>query len=166
MQNTPETIATQTQNNINPSLQRKSAARVAAVQCVYARIISDAPLLPHAQISELKARLKNNKNEQKLTLGLPLEPNYPLATAIVEGTLQFEDDIDGRINQHLSAEWTRERMSKLLIAILQCAIFELFFYKSAKHKVIIDEYTRLTSRFFADAEVNFVHGILQKLYVA
>lgn len=159
-----ETTTDKSENNINPSLQRKSAARMAAAQCVYARIISDAPLSPHTQIAELKARLKDNKNEQKLTLGLPLEPNYPLATAIVEGTLQFADDIDARLNKSLSEEWSRERMSKLLIAILQCAIFELFFYKPAKQKIIIDEYTRLTSRFFSDAEVNFVHGVLQKLY--
>jgi len=149
---------------INPSLQKKTAARVAAVQCVYARLVSDVPLSPAKQIAELKSRLANNKDEQKLTLGLPLEPNYALATAIIEGTNEFREDINPRINNNLSGEWKRERMSQLLIAILQCAIFELFFYKEAKHKIIIDEYTRLTSRFFSDAEVNFVHGVLQKLH--
>lgn len=150
---------------INPSLQKKTAARVAAAQCVYARASSDEPISPARQIATLKERLKDNKAEQKLTIGLPLEPNYALVQAIVEGTKEFEVDIDARINKSLSAEWKRERMSKLLIAILQCAVFELFFYKdTAKHKVIIDEYTRLTARFFADSEVNFVHGVLQKLH--
>jgi len=153
------------ENKINPSLQKKSAARVAAVQCVYARVASDVPLAPAKQIAELKARLKDNKTEQKLTLGLPLEPNYPLASDIVAGTLEFEAQIDERINANLSAEWKRERMSQVLLAILQCALFELFFYKETpKHKIVIDEYTRLTARFFGDAEVNFVHGILQKLH--
>ncbi len=159
MENKPE------KQTINPSLQKKTAARVAAAQCVYARLMSDAPLSPARQIAELKARLKDNKAEQKLTLGLPLEPNYALAQAIIEGTKEFAVDIDGRINSSLSADWKRERMSGLLIAILQCAVFELFFYKdTAKHKVIIDEYTRLAARFFDDAEVNFVHGVLQRLH--
>jgi transcription antitermination factor NusB len=158
MENSPE------KQPINPSLQKKSAARMAAAQCVYARMVSENPPSPAKQIMELKERLKDNKAEQKLTLGLPLEPNYPLVTAIVEGTLEFSEDIDIRLNRSLNAQWSRERMSHLLIAILQCAIFELFFYKEAKSKIIIDEYTRLSARFFSDAEVDFVHGVLQKLY--
>lgn len=148
---------------INDSLQKKTAARTAAAQGVYARLVSDAKLLPAKQIEELKARLNNNKDEQRLIIGITLEPNYKLATDILEGTLKFSSDIDSRIDQHLSADWKRDRMSKLLIAILQCAVFELFFYREAKNKIIIDEYTRLTSRFFDDAEVNFVHGVLKNL---
>ncbi len=148
----------------NPSLQKKSAARIAAVQCVYERLISDEPPTPEQQISNLKKRLINNTDEQKLTLGVMLEPNYPLVGAILEGTIQYKTDIDKRIDGTLSKEWTRERMSHILIAILQCAVFELFFYKDTKHKILIDEYTSLTSRFFAEAEVNFVNGVLKNLH--
>lgn len=148
----------------NPSLQKKSAARIAAVQCVYERLISDDPPTPAQQISNLKARLANNTDEQKLTLGVMLEPNYPLVSAILSGTIEWKNDIDKRIDGTLSKEWTRERMSPILIAILQCAIFELFFYKDTKHKILIDEYTSLTSRFFAEAEVNFVNGVLKNLH--
>ena len=150
---------------INASLQKKSAARVAAVQCVYGRLLGDDNLSPQHQVERLKARLKNNKDEQKLILGVALEPNYPLVTALLEGTLQWQADIDKRIDKSLSKDWLRERMSPILIAILQCAIFELFFYKeTAKHKVLIDEYSRLTARFFPDAEVNFINGVLKNLH--
>jgi transcription antitermination protein NusB len=148
----------------NPSLQKKTAARIAAVQCVYERLIGQAKPTPEQQISNLKTRLANNTGEQKLTLGVMLEPNYPLVSAILEGTIQWQTDIDKRIDGTLSKEWVRERMSPILIAILQCAIFELFFYKDTKHKILIDEYTTLTSRFFADAEVNFVNGVLKNLH--
>ncbi|MEK6745765.1 MAG: transcription antitermination factor NusB [Pseudomonadota bacterium] len=148
----------------NPSLQKKSAARIAAVQCVYERLIDESPPEPEQQISSLKKRLVNNTSEQKLTLGVMLEPNYPLVSAILTGTIQWQKDIDERIDGTLSKEWTRERMSPILIAILQCAIFELFFYKDTKHKILIDEYTNLTSRFFADAEINFVNGVLKNLH--
>lgn len=148
----------------NPSLQKKSAARIAAVQCVYERIISESPPTAEQQISNLKTRLANNTDEQKLTLGVMLEPNYPLVSAILEGTIEWQTDIDKRIDGILSKEWTRERMSPILISILQCAIFELFFYKDTKHKILIDEYTSLTSRFFAEAEVNFINGVLKNLH--
>lgn len=148
----------------NPSLQKKSAARIAAVQCVYERLIDESIPEPEQQISRLKKRLANNTNEQKLTLGVMLEPNYPLVSAILTGTIEWQKDIDERIDSTLSKEWTRSRMSPILIAILQCAIFELFFYKDTKHKILIDEYTNLTSRFFADAEINFVNGVLKNLH--
>lgn len=148
----------------NLSLQKKSAARIAAVQCVYERIISNAELSAEEQVAALKKRLDNNTNEQKLILGSALEPNYPLVSAILEGTGQWQKDIDKRIDSALSKEWTRSRMSPILIAILECAIFELFFYKDTKHKILIDEYTNLTSRFFAEAEINFVNGILKNLH--
>ncbi len=148
----------------NPSLQKKSAARIAAVQCVYERLIDESIPEPEQQISRLKKRLANNTSEQKLTLGVMLEPNYPLVSAILTGTIEWQKDIDERIDSTLSKEWTRSRMSPILIAILQCAIFELFFYKDTKHKILIDEYTNLTSRFFADAEINFVNGVLKNLH--
>ncbi len=76
---------------------------------------------------------------------------------------QWQADIDKRLETVLAKEWKRERMSALLVAILQCAIFELFFFKDAKPAVIIDEYTRLTGRFFDEAETNFVYAALGTL---
>lgn len=149
----------------NRSLQKKNAARIAAVQCVYERLISDEPPTPEQQVADLKKRLANNTGEQKLTLGIMQEPNYPLVSAILAGTLQWQTDIDKRIGGILSKEWTRERMSPVLIAILQCGIFELFFYKATAHKILIDEYSRLTSRFFTDSEVNFINGSLKNLHL-
>ena len=146
----------------NLSLQKKSAARIAAVQCLYERLVGDEKPAPEKQLERLKTRLKDNKNEQKLTIGAVLEPNYSLVLAILNGTQEFADAIEKRVANCINKEWTLERMSPILIAILQCAVFELFFYKDGKHKIIIDEYTRLTARFFADNEVNFVHGVLQK----
>ena len=43
----------------NPSLQKKTAARIAAVQCVYERLISDEPPAPEQQVADLKKRLAN-----------------------------------------------------------------------------------------------------------
>lgn len=151
-------------SNTNPSLQKKSAARMAAVQCLYTRQMTDISLAPARQLAALKKRLANNAEEQKLVIGTAIEPSYPLLEAILQGTLEWLPDIEARLDSALSKEWKRERVSPILIAILQCAIFELFFHKDAAPKIIIDEYTKLTGRFFAEAEVNFVHGALSGLH--
>jgi N utilization substance protein B len=144
---------------VNSSLLRKSAARVAAVQYLFG-------YAEHTQgeyVATLKKQLAGNLAEQKLLFGGPYEPHYPLLEALLEGVAQRQEDIDARLTSVLTQDWKRERMSALLIAILQCAIFELFFYKDAKPAVIIDEYTRLTGRFFDEAETNFVYAALGTL---
>jgi transcription antitermination factor NusB len=152
-----------TTKTTNPSLQKKSAARVAAVQCIYTRLMSDIMPTADRQMAALKKRLANNITEQKLVIGRALEPNYTLVEAILRGTLEHLTDIDARIDSVLSAEWKRERMSPVLIAVLQAAVFELFFHKDAAAKMIIDEYCQVTSRFFDEAEINFIHGALANL---
>ena len=147
----------------NASLQKKAAARMAAVQSLYMLAMSDEKRSPAQQVNLLKKQLAGNKEEQKLRSGTAHEPNYKLMETILDGIEKRGVEIDGRLDATLSAEWKRERMSPLLLAILQCGIFELFFDKEVKHKIVIDEYTRLTRHFFADAEVNFVHAALSKL---
>jgi N utilization substance protein B len=147
----------------NPSLQKKTAARMAAVQGLYTMAVTDEKRTPAQIVAALKERLANNREEQKLVVGVPLEPNYKLVEELLEGTQKWHDDIDTRLESSLSADWKRDRVSPLIIAILQCAIFEMFFAKEIAAKIVIDEYTRLTRSFFADAEVNFMHGALSKL---
>ena len=147
----------------NPSLQKKSAARMAAAQCLYTASITGEKQTPAAAVAALKKQLADNKQEQKLLVGQPIEPNYALVESLLSGVETFGDDIGAQIDGTLSGSWKRERMSPLLLAILQCAVFEIFFGKDIKPKIIVDEYTRLTRRFFSDAEVGFVHGALSKL---
>ncbi len=147
----------------NSSLQKKAAARMAAVQSLYTLAINGEQRSPAQQVNLLRKQLAGNKDEQKLRVGTAHEPNYKLMETILDGIEKRGADIDVRLDATLSAEWKRDRMSPLLLAILQCGIFELFFDKEVKHKIVIDEYTRLTRHFFADAEVNFVHAALSKL---
>jgi N utilization substance protein B len=147
----------------NPSLQKKTAARMAAVQALYTQSINETRVSPSQQVTGLKKQLENNRDEQKLQVGVALEPNYKLLETILEGVAERNDDIEVRIKSVLSGSWKQERMSPLLLAILRCAIFEMIFGKDIGAKIVIDEYTRLTRSFFTYSEVNFVHGALSKL---
>lgn len=147
----------------NLSLKQKSAARMAAVQCLYTLAVGGENLSPAQQVQILKKQLTGNATEQKLQVGEAVEPNYKLVESILDGIEARSVEINTRLNNTLTEKWKRERMSPLLLAILQCAIFELFFDKPISAKIVVDEYTRLTRHFFADAEVDFVHAALAKL---
>ncbi len=147
----------------NPSLQKKSAARMAAMQCLYQQAMTDEVVTPEAQVAALKKQLKNNRNEQKIMVGAPIEPDYAMLTRLLAGIAEWQDDINTRLDGALDRGWTRVRMSPLLVALLQCGIYELFFDKDLNTKIVADEYTRLARHFVTDDEVNFVHGALSKL---
>jgi N utilization substance protein B len=147
----------------NPSLQKKTAARCAAVQGLYELSITGEQAAPADQAARLKQRLEGNAEEQKLLVGMVIEPNYKMVETLLAGVSEHEGDINSMIDASLAAGWMRSRMSPLLVALLQCAVFELEFGKDLSPRIVIDEYTRLARRFFADTEVNFVHGILSAL---
>ena len=150
-------------NAKNLSLQKKSAARVAAVQCLYKLAMTRETLDPAKQTSALKVQLFRNPEEQKATIGAAVEPNYPLFEALLTGVKKYRKEIDKMIDSVLSKEWKRERMSPVLVAILQCAAAEQFFYKETPLKVIQDEYSRLTRSFFSEKEVKFVFAVISAL---
>lgn len=147
----------------NQSLQKKSAARLAAVQCLYQQAITGEPASPEDQVAALKGQLKDNRGEQKLMVGAAVEPNYTLLAALLSGVAAERGEIEMRLSGALTGAWSRERMSKLLVAILECAIYEMFLAKDISPRIVIDEYTRLARSFFTENEVNFVHGALSKL---
>lgn len=147
----------------NPSLRQKSAARMAAVQCLYRQAMTQEKITPEKQVAQLKAQFKDNRAEQKLLIGEPIEPNYRLVETLLAGVASRQADIDAAIDGRLTGGWTRARMSTLLVAALQCAVFELLFHKEISAKIIIDEYTRLARHFFGDDDVNFLHGVLSAL---
>lgn len=150
-------------NAKNLSLQKKSASRVAAVQCLYKLVINKETLDPTKQVAALRVQLFKNPEEQKATIGAAVEPNYQLMEAILAAVKSHRKDIDKMINSILSKEWKRERMSPVLIAILQCATAEFFFTKETPLKVVQDEYSKLTRSFFGEKEVKFVFAAMAAL---
>ena len=147
-------------NSKNLSLQKKSAARIAAVQCLYKIAVNEEKLDPEKQTKFLRAQLGNNQAEQKITIGAAVEPNYALYETILASVKTYRQEIDKIIASTLSKEWKVERMSPLLLAILQAAIAEMLFGKATPLKIIQDEYSNLTRSFFSEKEVNFVFAAL------
>ena len=78
---------------------------------------------------------------------------------IVYGIEKNKEDILKRINEELSPKWEFSRLSKISIAILKIAIYEMI-YKEVPYKVVINEAVELAKNYGDDNSPSFINGVL------
>ena len=78
------------------------------------------------------------------------------------GIEKNKEEITKHIEKHLKAEWKIERISKMDLAILKLAIYEIK-YKELPFKVVINEAVELAKKYGEDSSKNFVNGILASI---
>lgn len=66
------------------------------------------------------------------------------------------------IEKNLNEKWTINRISKIDIAILKLAIYELI-YSKLPYKVVINEAVELAKKYGDDSSKSFVNGILASI---
>ena len=77
----------------------------------------------------------------------------------VLGIEENKKEIVELIEKNLKSEWKIERISKIDLAILKLAIYEIK-YKDIPFKVVINEAVELAKKYGEDTSKNFVNGIL------
>ena len=75
------------------------------------------------------------------------------------GIEKNKEDIIQHIEKNLKSDWKLERISKIDLAILKLAIYELK-YTDIPFKVAINEAVELAKKYGEDASKNFVNGVL------
>ncbi len=75
------------------------------------------------------------------------------------GIAKNKEEITKQIETNLKAEWKLERISKIDLAILKLAIYELK-YTQIPFKVVINEAVELAKKYGEETSKNFVNGIL------
>lgn len=78
---------------------------------------------------------------------------------VLEGVMAECDLLDRRISE-LGGSWKIERISKVELAILRVAIFEMFHRDDVPTGVAINEAVELAKRYGGDQSGRFVNGIL------
>ena len=73
----------------------------------------------------------------------------------------IEDAVNG-IEKNLKQDWKIDRISKVDLAILKLAIYEIK-YKDIPFKVVINEAVELAKKYGEDNSKNFVNGILASI---
>lgn len=80
-------------------------------------------------------------------------------TATFNGIESHKHEILDMISSNLKKDWSIDRISKVNLAILQIAIFEIK-YEELPFKVAINEAVELAKRYGDESAPSFVNGIL------
>lgn len=81
---------------------------------------------------------------------------------VVLGVLDTKKDIDDKINI-LAKDWSVDRISKVDLAILRLAIYEIIYKDDVPKQVAINEAVEIAKKYSTDDAKAFVNGILGKV---
>ncbi len=79
--------------------------------------------------------------------------------AMFRGVVQNLNAIDAVIAPNLK-NWTKERISKVSLAILRLGVYEIMFCEDVEDDIIVSECVKLATTFAYDDDVAFVNGVL------
>ncbi len=80
----------------------------------------------------------------------------------IYGIEEHKEEILKQINSELSEKWEISRLSKISLAILKLAIYEIL-YKKLPYKVVINEAVELAKSYGDDNTPSFVNGVLASI---
>lgn len=152
------------ENSREKTGNRRSAARLAAVQALYEMDLSDAG--PDAVLEEfLQKRWRRGGEDADPddSSGTLVAPDNTWLGELVHGVASQKEELDGLIESALSGEWTVKRLEALLRVILRAGAFELKSKPNVPANVVISEYLDVAHAFFEDNETSLVNGVLDHL---
>ena len=137
--------------------QRRSAARLAAVQALYQIELGGAT--PEQVIHEfVDLRLKEEVDGVRLA-----EADRRLLTELVRGVTAERGEIDDMLAAVLDEDWPVERLETLVLTVLRAGAYELTERREVPVRVVISEYVAVADAFFAGKEPGLVNGVLDRL---
>lgn len=78
---------------------------------------------------------------------------------VINGINDNIEDIMNLILKNLKKDWSLERVSKIDLAILKLAIYEIQ-YKKIEFKIVINEAVELAKKYGEESSPNFINGLL------
>jgi N utilization substance protein B len=140
-----------------PAPNRKSLARLAAVQALYqVELAGEAP-------ERVKREFIEHRLGEEID-GLRMSTiDRSLFSALVEGAAREAGDLDDMLTAVLPEDWPVERLERLLRIILRAGAHELCARPDTPARVIIKEYVDLAHAFFEGKEPGMANAILDRL---
>jgi transcription antitermination protein NusB len=93
---------------------------------------------------------------------LRVDEAFHYAQALVRGTLDHREEIDGLIRGQAD-NWRLERMPAVDRNILRLAVYEMLFETDIPKLVVVDEAIELAKKFGSEQSGRFVNGLLDGL---
>ncbi len=77
----------------------------------------------------------------------------------VNNIIKNNDELVKQISKNLKTDWKLDRISKVNVALLKLAIYEML-YKNVPYKVVINEVVELAKKYGEDSSSSFINGVL------
>ena len=132
--------------------------RITAFQALFSWDANNIPLEDLLNFTWLKKETEDSDKEKDNS-----KDELMFASLIVTGTLNNIEKIDELIDSHLSANWSRDRINKVALAILRTSIYELKFVEGSNPKIVIDEAINIAKEYGADDSFKFINAVLDKI---
>ena len=110
-------------------------------------------------VQKLYAQEFNKKSE----LTFPKHRYKKFIKDVVLGTLERKELIEETILLHLGDDINFKRTEKLLVILLQAAIFELLYRPQTSINIIINEYLNSSEFFLKKTQKKYLNAILDKI---
>lgn len=113
-------------------------------------------LNPTANVETIISQVLAGDPEVEWTQEIPTD-----LTAVVDGVVAHQDELDLTISDYLSAGWTLERLNTTDLVLMRLAIYETRFAE-VPAKIAVNEALQLAHDFTDDKSRKFINGILNK----
>ena len=113
---------------------------------------------PATLIDQYTLQMEQQEGDKEIRYAAP--PDKKLMAQIVTGVCEHHEDITALIDATLRDNWKKDRMSPLIIALMEAAFYELAHQEKLKPAMLINEYVTLTSSFFGQPELGFINAAL------
>ncbi len=145
-----------TEETVAPPMDRRRAARLAAVQALYQIEMNEAG--PDDVIAEF---VRHRLGDDDGAASAAADPE--LFADLVRGACARRDEIDAQISGALSADWTIDRLELLLRAVLRVGVYELIGRPQVPVRVAINEHIEIARDFFSRGEPGMVNSVLDRI---
>ena len=136
---------------------RRSAARLAAVQALYQMEMAGAGL------NEILAQFESHWLGREVEGEQYLPAEAAFFRDIVSGVLEAQRDLDPRIDAALEATWPLKRIEAILRSVLRAGAYELTKRTDIPARVIVSEYVDVAHAFVDKTETGMVNAVLDRL---
>ena len=144
-----------------PKLERKgnrrSAARLAAVQALYQMDIAGTGL------NEILAEFKTHWLGREVEGEQYLPAQEAFFHDIIEGVVREQRKLDPLIDHALSKGWPLKRIEALLRAVLRAGAYELGHRTDVPARTVVSEYVDVAHAFVDRDETGLVNAVLDEL---
>ncbi len=127
------------------------------------RLLFEQHVNPEEAAEKLERYFETAKEEQKAEE--PFYVNRPSAAdtaytrTVVQGVQTHLAEIDARIENNLK-DWEMDRVSKISIAVLRLAIFEILYMDDIPNEVSASEAVAIAKKYDSPSAGSFVNGVL------